>query len=384
MSRKLADLHSHYPMHLLERQRRGFSLRAAVMWIANRLDNYRSSTSGPRVDMEQLRRGGVQLVLSVLYNPFSEIDLHRKYASPPAASYPAELFKQLKQVTDDVEAQGGAIVRTAAEFEAAIAAGKTAFVHCVEGGFHLGSTPEEVRETVAELAERGVAYITLAHLFWRRVATNAPAIPFLPDWLYNLVFRQRTDEPLSELGSAAVRAMYEHHVLIDIAHMRADAIEATFKLVEQLDRETGAAPGEHPVIATHVGMRLGRRAQKYNLDKKTVQRIAARGGVIGLIMAQHQLVKGVRRRNTRTLDESMPVIVEHLDTLRKWANSDAVAAIGSDLDGFIKPTMGGIETAGDLAQLGDRLEQQYGAAEATKILWGNVARVVGQALERRP
>ena len=32
-----------------------------------------------------------------------------------------------------------------------------------------------------KLAAHGVAYITVAHLFWRGVATNAPAIPFLPD-----------------------------------------------------------------------------------------------------------------------------------------------------------------------------------------------------------
>jgi hypothetical protein len=36
---------------------------------------------------------------------------------------------------------------------------------------------------------RGVAYITLAHLFWRRVATNSIAVP-LPERLYRLVFPQ--------------------------------------------------------------------------------------------------------------------------------------------------------------------------------------------------
>ena len=59
--------------------------------------------------------------------------------------------------------------------------GTPRYVHCIEGGFHLGATPEEVTAHVHELADRGVAYITLAHLFWRRVATNAPALPFLPD-----------------------------------------------------------------------------------------------------------------------------------------------------------------------------------------------------------
>ena len=51
-----------------------------------------------------------------------------------------------------------------------------AFLHCVEGGFHLGDSPEAVRSNVAELAGEGVAYVTLAHLFWRQIATNTPAI----------------------------------------------------------------------------------------------------------------------------------------------------------------------------------------------------------------
>ena len=81
----------------------------------------------------------------------------------------------------------------AAALDAAIAAGQTAIVHAIEGGFALGSTAAEIDANVAELAGRGVAYVTLAHLFWRGVATNAPALPFLPDWLYRLVFPQPKD-----------------------------------------------------------------------------------------------------------------------------------------------------------------------------------------------
>ena len=51
----------------------------------------------------------------------------------------------------------------------------TALVHAVEGGFSLGGTAEEIAENVHELAEWGVAYVTLAHLFYRQVAANTPA-----------------------------------------------------------------------------------------------------------------------------------------------------------------------------------------------------------------
>jgi microsomal dipeptidase-like Zn-dependent dipeptidase len=364
-------------------------LRTAIMWVANRIANYRSWDAGPRVTLDSLEAASAGLVLSVLYSPFSEIDLTRHYAAPPAPGYPADLFKQVRRVEQDLSDLDPAgsrhvVVRTADDLDQAVASSQIAFVHCVEGGFHLGADETEVRATVARLSDLGCGYITLAHLFWRKVATNAPAIPFIPDALYNALFPQRTNAGLSELGAAAAEEMYRRNVLIDIAHMRADAIDDTFALVERLDQETGAAPSDHPIIATHVGVRLRNRGQTYNLSHETVHRIAARGGLIGLIMAQHQLNDGVSdRSSSSTFEESFPVIAAHLDAICAWTGSHAHAAVGSDLDGFIKPTMGGIESAADLAKLGPALVERYGQAAAEQILWGNAHRVVRQALAAR-
>ena len=59
--------------------------------------------------------------------------------------------------------------------------GGIGFVHCVEGGSHLGPDPGDVDKQVRWLSKEGVAYITLAHLLFRCVATNAPAIPLMSD-----------------------------------------------------------------------------------------------------------------------------------------------------------------------------------------------------------
>ena len=61
---------------------------------------------------------------------------------------------------------------------------------------------------------------------------NAPAIPFMPDPLYKLLFPQRGDVGLTALGEAAVRAMAEHHVLVDITHMNEKAIDHTLRLLD--------------------------------------------------------------------------------------------------------------------------------------------------------
>ena len=124
------------------------------------------------------------------------------------------------------------------------------------------------------------------------MATNANALPFLPDKVYGLVFPQPKDAGLTDLGVAAVRAMYRERILIDVSHMRQDALDATFRLLAELDAEHGADPTGFPVIASHSAFRCGKQA--YNLSAETVRRIAARDGVIGLILAQHQLNDGIR------------------------------------------------------------------------------------------
>jgi microsomal dipeptidase-like Zn-dependent dipeptidase len=381
----VADLHVHYPMHVLSgdrertlghmtrvRPRRGLGdkFRGAVLWVASRLLNYRSWDAGPRVTADFLAAGGVRVALSVLYSPFDEMDLDEPYGAAPEPGYFGRLLEQIDLVEDDVAGRPQATVaHDTAELDAALAAGRVALVHCVEGGFHLGGKPADVEANVAEIARSGVAYVTLAHLFWRRVAANAPAIPFLPDWLYRLLFPQKAGAGLGELGEAAVRAMVRERVMVDVSHMRADALKRTFALLDDAD------PGRTlPVLASHSGLRFG--GQSYNLDPDTVERIKERKGVVGLIMAQHQLNDGIRRTNTTTFDESFAVLRRHIDRIREITGSHEYAALGTDFDGFIKPTLAGLETPTDLRRLEERLVDAYGRDDGERIAHGNAVRVL--------
>src|SRR5262249_11375389 len=131
---------------------------------------------------------------------------------------------------------------------------------------------------------------------------------------------------------------------------------------------------EVPVIATHSPYRFGR--QHYNLGPRAVERIAARDGVIGLILAEHQAADGLRHRRTRTLDDSLKVLFAHIDRIRDITGSHRHVAIGSDLDGFIKPTLAGLDSAADLAALERALVNRYGAEHAELIASGNVLRLL--------
>lgn len=401
----LADMHCHYPMHLAAQapkrdppgpaaviaeelgrgsDRPGWAdeLRAEALKLAANFLNFGDDRW--RVSLDELQAGDVRAVFSVLYEPFAEFDLDEPYGAGPENTYFDDLLGRLGGVEEelgrlDPDGSRHAVVRTAAELNQATNAGKVAFMHCVEGGFHLGASVDEVHANVGSLADRGVVYVTLAHLFWRRVATNAPAIPFLSDGTYNAVFEQ-PPEGLTDLGRAAVEAMYERGMLIDLSHMSELALAETFELLDELDRKgEGHKPTEHPVVATHAGYRFGE--QEYMLSPQTIAKIAERGGVIGLILARHQLNENAGVENPDDPAETPVVLRRHIDEIRRCVpdHTNAHVAIGSDLDGFIKPTVAGIETAGDLASLAAPLEAAYGE-DAAMILAGNAITVAETAL----
>jgi microsomal dipeptidase-like Zn-dependent dipeptidase len=385
------DLHCHYAMHLLpdDRHPHGRSeswlqrlreqLEAELEEVLARLLNNPDWRSGWRVDLDGLERGGAGVVCSVLYWPAAEFDLDRSYGTDPEPGYFDHLKHQLEAVEADLDRLDPQRARHVAVRRAADLDDDTRvrFVPCVEGGFHLGPDVSEMDERVGWLAGHGVAYITLAHLFFRGVAANTPALPLLPDALYDRVFHQRGDVGLTPLGEAAVRAMHRHKVLVDISHMRQDAIDETFALLERLDRDSGADPRDLPVIASHVGMRAaGPDDQAYNLTADTVRRIKGRGGVIGLIFAQHQLGETSEEKQSRA------VLNRHIAAIAEAAEGYEHIAIGSDLDGFIRPTLAGVQRASDLRRVEDWIRTDH-PDHADAILWGNARRVLRRAFEAR-
>jgi hypothetical protein len=98
----IADLHAHYPMHVvaelepdrtLRRMRHAGAprplpdrLRALVLSVAAKLASDKDWWSGWRISAPLLREGGVGVAFSVLYGAFEEMDLDRPYGAPPQAA----------------------------------------------------------------------------------------------------------------------------------------------------------------------------------------------------------------------------------------------------------------------------------------------------------
>jgi len=342
-----------------------------VVGFISRFANYQGPGDRPSVTVELLREGDVGVALSVLYAPFDEMDLEQAYGAPPRSAYFADVLAQLQLVEDHVAAHGEdvAIAHSPAELDVLVREGRLALIHCIEGGFQLGENEQAVRDNVRVLAERGVAYVTVAHLFWRGVATNSPALPFLPDRLYNLVFPQ-PGEGLTQLGNAAVEAMIDEGILIDITHMSARATEDTLVLLDRRDPDRRI-----PVIATHMACRFGRL--EYCLTDATIRRVAERGGLLGCILCEHYITSGLR--TVRSYEDSFDVLCEHIDRIRELTGSFDFVAIGSDLDGYIKPALPGLEHMGRMRALQKSLGERYGSEAADKICSGNALRVLRSA-----
>ena len=333
----LIDLHAHYPMHLVP-QNEGTAHQAlaplARRFVASALRELplapfqlRRARGKPGVTIELMRVGDVGVLLSVLHNPLDEMDVSKSYGAPPDGTYLPSLLGQLKLVEDSVASDPGvAVAHSRRELTTAFAANQKVLIHCVEGGYHLGGTETEIRKAVGQLATRGVAYITLAHLFWRDIATNAPALPFLPDSLYRLIFRQ-PPKGLSELGVIAAEAMLDHQILIDITHMSSRATAATLELMDRRDPNK-----EIPVLATHEACRFRRlRRREYNLSDDTIRRIAERRGLIGIILCPHYILGGgpFRKRQTANFEASVDALCTHIDHIHDVTESLDYVGIGS-------------------------------------------------------
>src|SRR5690242_11523650 len=94
---RLVDMHGHFPMHLLESEQQRTHERLTTWWrhrwqgmvveLISHFANYQGPGDTPSVTEALMREGHVGVTLSVLYQPFDEIDLSLDYAAAPRESY---------------------------------------------------------------------------------------------------------------------------------------------------------------------------------------------------------------------------------------------------------------------------------------------------------
>jgi len=148
----------------------------------------------------------------------------------------------------------------------------------------------------------------------------------------------RQPGPLTPLGRELVGALAANGMALDVTHMAEEAI------VEALELYGG------PVCATHAHSRRTVDIDRL-LSDATVQEIAARDGIVGVMPVNWALQDGWRRGDPRVPLERV------VDAVHDLRIDERHIAIGTDWDGGqgAESAPEGLETIGDLAKLRDPL-----------------------------
>jgi membrane dipeptidase len=252
-----------------------------------------------QTDLPRMIEAGLgATVMSIATNPLR-----------PAQSRRAVTRRNVARLTRVLDAASGvSVVSDASGYDDARARGDVACFVALQGADAID--PDDL--SLAGM--RVVTRLTLVHLTRNRYGAPSSALP--------LALAQRhgrgQGRGLTADGARMIEAMRERAVLLDLAH----ASPETF--AQALD----VHGTDIPVIVSHSGVR-GVRDSWRNLDDDQIRAIAGRHGVVGVILHQGYLTRPGWR--ARAAD-----VVRHLDHLIAVGGL-AVAAIGTDYDGFIVP-----------------------------------------------
>lgn len=234
-----------------------------------------------------------------------------------------------------------AIVRTAAEYDRARAAGKHAAFIGIQGGNALDRDIEALDLIPDDLVLR----ITLVHLSSSTLGTTSSPL------------KAGSDFGLTDHGRAYVRRLNEKKIFVDLAHV---SKRGFWDAVEVHD------PSQ-PLIVTHTGI-SGVHEHWRNLDDEQLRAIAKTGGTIG-IMYQSSFL------GDPTFSGRAESIVRHAEHVIDTVGEDHVS-LGSDFDGAITPPAD-LRSCLELPRLVQlMLDRGFGSERIQKVLGKNFLRVV--------
>jgi len=283
------------------------------------------------VDLERAAEGGVGLLVFVAY----------VLLRPGGSGYVERTLRQRETLAKLVAASGGraTLAASAADVEAARAAGKIAVMFAVEGGKSLGGK----LETLARLRDAGCAYLTLTHF------TN------------NALSGSATDPrplALTPLGREAIAEMNRLGILVDVTHCSLAAKLEAMRL------------STLPVIYSHTGLARFVKAERMTTDDE-IREVARTGGIVGVLLSPYFL-KG-RMKGVGAAD--VVDVIEHICTV---AGTDA-AAIGSDFDSGLPPPSG-MRDIRDYPQITAEMLRRGWREDLIEKVWsGNFLRVLRAA-----
>jgi len=268
---------------------------------------------------------------------------------------------------------------------------KIAAMFGVEGGHMI----EDDLQKLDALYKRGARYLTLTHNIapsWATSAADETTNPTLPH------------KGLTDLGRQVVQRMNQLGMMIDVSH----AGEQTFWDVIQLSTK--------PIIASHSCV-YNLSPHRRNLKDDQIKAIAKNGGVIQLnfnpgfidssfgrketaFFLRHQAEKDsllksgiadfyadefLQRKYKDEIDSMRPplsLLIQHIDYIVNLVGADYVG-LGSDFDGITFTPLELDDVTSYPLITKALVEKGYSKKDITKILGGNLLRVLKANEERR-
>lgn len=317
----------------------------SLMW--NR-DLHRASGRG-HVDFPRLEAAGVKLqCFTIVTRGLPLVDGFSWFAR--WAGWPREARGgpwarccwQIERLEAACRASNGAVRITTqgSELDQHLAEGRLSAILGVEGAHAL----EGRVERVAELARRGVRFLSLTHLSNNELGgTSTPG---------------HRNRPLSALGGAVLEAMAAARLTLDLAHAAPAMVP---RLLEY--------PG--PVFCSHAGLAAVHPHWR-NLDDATLRAVADRGGVVGVIFAPRFL-------GGRTLGHLVRHVRHGLDVM-----GEEGVALGSDFDGMV-PLPQGMRDVRDLPLVTQALlDSGLAPSVVERVMGANLTRFIRRALSTAP
>lgn len=303
-------------------------------------ENLMLRTSG-NFDYPRARKGGLDLAFIVAFVSPEDDKAGKAYA---------RAWEQVKLVEDAVLAdpQSLALVRSPEDARSAFSTGKLGLAIGLENAAPL----EGKIERIAEFMDRGVSYITLAHVEDNHVCDSSNDENDPPLW-----------SGLSPFGREAVLEMNRLGMMVDVSHV---SDEAFWQILEL---------SSAPVIASHTGCRSLTPGFERNMSDEMMAALAARGGVVQIAFGSMFIIDKYRVNFSNAYLATVKDVAAAVDHAVRAAGIDHVG-IGSDFDGVgysLPKELADVSMYANLIR--ELMILGYSDNDLEKILGGNLLRV---------
>ena len=296
--------------------------------------------SGGHVDFSRMREGGLDAAAFTHATRFfgmAGLKAFHDFWPPATWISPWERLRyQLARMRDFVAQSDGRVrqVETAAAIRENHRRGVLSVFHGIEGAHALGTDLSRVED----VKRQGVLFIGPVHLADNEYGGSS----------------QGSNQGLTDRGRQLIREMNRHRILVDLSHAGPKSFEESLALTTL------------PPLVSHAGARAVHGPPR-NLSDDQIRAIAARNGVIGVMLAP-----------PATEQSDLLEVMAHFRHMVSVGGEDVVA-LGSDFDGFVQTP---IDATGlpQLTQL--MLDAAWSEERIRKILGENVLRVLEERVHK--